>query len=193
MKIFISYSNKDELFNEQLINHLSTLQRKEVIDGWCDKQLLPGENWDEEIKKALHECDLILFLVSPDLLSSDYIYNTELKISLERYEKGEVKIVPIILRPCFWRESEFGRLQALPKGAKALTTWDNIDEGYLSITEGLVKIIEGKEPFSNNKDSPKKKKQEKLSNINIGVVKGNSVINNSKKSIKQTINFNTKE
>lgn len=190
MKLFISYSHEDEHLKDQLIKHLSSLRRENIIDSWNDKQLLPGEKWDEEIKNALYSCNLVLLLVSPDFLSSDYIQNTELKISFERYNNSEIKITPIILRPCHWKDSPIGELIALPRDAKPITTWNNIDEGFLSAIQGLLRIIKSKEPFS-NKDVPKKK-NEKLSNINIGSIKGNAVFNNAKK-IKQTINFDTKK
>jgi len=83
-----------------------------------------------------------LFLISSDFLASDYIHNTEIKIALERYEKGVVQLIPVIVRPCDWKDTEFGKLQALPKDAKALSSWENLDEGMLNVVQGIKKIIE---------------------------------------------------
>jgi len=100
MKIFISYAHQDEKYKNELLKHLSNLQRKGIIEGWHDRLITPGKNWDESIKSALYECEVILFLISSDFLASDYIYDTEIKIALERYEKGQVQLIPVIVRPC---------------------------------------------------------------------------------------------
>ena len=42
MKIFISYSHKDEAALEQLHTHLAPLRREELIDAWFDREILPG-------------------------------------------------------------------------------------------------------------------------------------------------------
>lgn len=146
MKIFISYAHEDEKYKKELLKHLSNLQRKGVIDGWHDGLILPSEQWDTKIKEALHNSEVILFLISSDFLASDYIHNTEIKVAFERYEKGAVKIIPVILRPCLWSETKLSKFQALPKGAKALSTWDNLDEGLLDVVQGIAKIIEANPP-----------------------------------------------
>jgi len=142
MKIFISYAHKDEFYKNELLKHLSNLQRKGIIDGWHDRLIKPGEKWNESIKCALYECQVIVCLISADFLASEYIHNTEIKIALERYAKGEVLIIPVIVRPCNWDDSDLGKFQALPKDAKALSTWENMDEGLLSVAQGVKKIIE---------------------------------------------------
>jgi len=166
MKIFISYSHKDDNYKVELLKQLSNLQRDGIIDGWHDRKILPGEKWDDSIKKALYECEVVLFLISADFMASDYINNTEIKISLERYIKREIQIVPIILRPCLWNETEFGQFQALPKDAKPLSTWKNIDEGLLDITKAIINIINTNDKIKKEekqipKEEVKKKSKEK--------------------------------
>lgn len=39
----------------------------------------PGEEWDNEIKRALAASDIIFLLLSPDFLATDYICNREWK------------------------------------------------------------------------------------------------------------------
>ncbi len=42
---------------------------------------------------------------------------------MERHEVGEARVTPIILRPVDWQSAPFGKLQALPKNARPVTTW----------------------------------------------------------------------
>ncbi len=183
MKIFISYSRKDKLYKNELLKQLSSLQRDKIIDGWHDSKLLPGDKWDEGIKKALYECDIVLFLVSADLMASEYINNTEIKISRERYENKEIKIIPVITRPCAW-ESTFGEFQALPKNAKPLSTWKNIDEGLLDITKGIIRIVDeikNDETIKENNNSSSEPESPIKSGMNI---------NNAGAKIGKQININ---
>lgn len=151
VKIFISYAHKDEFYKDELLKQLKHLERNGIINGWHDRLIQPGEEWDDIIKKELYECELILFLISADFLSSDYIYDTEIRIAFERYERKEVKIVPVILRPCLWQDTEFSKFQELPKNGKFLSTWGNLDEGLLNVAKAISKIIKGETPIEPNK------------------------------------------
>ncbi|MDQ3959532.1 MAG: toll/interleukin-1 receptor domain-containing protein [Pseudomonadota bacterium] len=86
--------------------------------------------------------DLILLLVSADFVASDYCYEIEMRAALKRHEKGEAKVVPIILRACQWRHTLFGKLQALPKDGKPVTSWPNRDEAWTDVAEGIKKTVE---------------------------------------------------
>src|SRR2546423_11122861 len=46
------------------------------------------------------------------------------------------------MRPVDWKGTPFVNLQALPIDAKAITTWSNQDEAFLSVAEGIRKVIE---------------------------------------------------
>jgi hypothetical protein len=48
------------------------------LSVWWDDRILIGQLWDEEIRRALSEADFGLVLVSPALLSRDYIRRVEI-------------------------------------------------------------------------------------------------------------------
>ena len=112
VKIFISYSHKDELHKDSLEDHLSTLKTNGQIDTWNDRKLVPGENWANEISDNLKEAEIILFLMS------------------------------VIVRPSDWTHSPFGTFQALPKDALPVTKWDDQDEAWLNVIQGIRKSID---------------------------------------------------
>jgi hypothetical protein len=80
--------------------------------------------------------------VSADFVASDYCYQIEMQTALEREAKGEAKVVPVILRACAWSDAPFGKLQALPKDAKPVTSWPNHDEAWNDVAQGIKKVAD---------------------------------------------------
>jgi DNA-directed RNA polymerase specialized sigma24 family protein len=142
VEVFYSYSRKDEKLRMRLEAHLEILRRQGYINAWHDRQITAGDDWAREVDTHLNSAQLILLLVSPDFIASDYCYDVEMKKALERHETGEAKVVPIILRPCKWKGTPFGKLQALPKSGRPVTRWANQDEAFLDIAEGIQKVVE---------------------------------------------------
>ena len=142
LKVFISYSNRDKAYLQKLKTFLTPLMIEKNLILWYDNTLIPGEEWDKKIKYELMTADIILFLVSPDLLATEYIWKTEMKEALDRHEKGEARMVPVILRPCLWESSPLARYNVIPEKGKPLSTYSNQDKGWKIITEEIEKTIE---------------------------------------------------
>ena len=140
-KLFFSYSKSDRTYLEQFQRHLTVLQKHEKIEVWDDHQVLPGEEWDEEIKQELAAADIILLLVSVDFLSTDYIWREEITKAMERHEQGEARVIPIILRPCDWSDMPFRKLNGLPTKGKPVSTYTDPDEAWLEVVKGIKKVI----------------------------------------------------
>jgi hypothetical protein len=141
LKVFVSYSHKDERYRERLEISLAQLRRDKVISTWHDKKILPGKEWDREIDENLNSANLVLLLVSPDFLASDFAYSREMEQALERHESGSAIVVPIILRPCDWRNSRLEPLQALPSRGRAISSWPNRDAAWLDVVQELRRLI----------------------------------------------------
>ncbi len=141
VKLFISYAHKDEDFKDELRAHLSGLKQKGLIKEWDDRAILPGQVWDDEIKQNLNEADIILFLVSSAFMASGYINDVELKRAIARHKKGEVLIIPIVVRACDLSSLAISKFQALPKNAKPISSWDDPDEAYVDVVQQLKRVI----------------------------------------------------
>ncbi len=137
VKLFISYSHKDEALWNELATHLNILKRQGTIAIWYDRKIGAGTEWANQIDDNLREADIILLLISSYFIASDYCYDIELELAMKRHEAGEALVVPIILRPVDWSGAPFGKLQAFPKDAKAITTWDNQHEAFVNVTKGI--------------------------------------------------------
>ena len=119
IKIFYCYAREDEELRNELEKHLKPLKRSGLISEWHDRQIKAGTDWECEIETHLNTASIILLLVSPDFIYSEYCYSKEMKRALERHVSGEAQVIPIILRPVHWEETPIGRLQALPTDGEA--------------------------------------------------------------------------
>jgi len=97
--VFYSYAHEDESLRDELAKHLRLLEREGFIKEWHDRRITPGDEWKNQIDHYLETAELILLLVSPDFINSDYCYDIEMQRAMERHEEGAARIVPIILRP----------------------------------------------------------------------------------------------
>ncbi len=125
--IFYSYSHNDEALKEQLDTRLALLRRRGLVSTWHDRRILPGQDWNKVIDTHLDEADIVIFLVSADFIASDYCYG-----------KG----IPVIVRAVDWGDTMFGKLQALPKDARPVTSWNNQDEAWMDVEKGVKKAID---------------------------------------------------
>ncbi len=107
VSLFYSYSHADEPIRREIEKHLATLKRLGLIHSWHDRQIGPGDEWKKEIDRELERADIILLLLSPDFVASDYCYEVEAKRALERHNQDQATVIPIVLRPVDLRVSRF--------------------------------------------------------------------------------------
>jgi TIR domain len=148
VKILFCYAHEDEAYVDKLKAQLITWQRKGLIEVWYNQDITPGEVWKTEIKKQLEIANIILLLVSPDFMKSDYCYTVEMQQALERHKRREAIVIPVILRSIDWKETPLGELQALPKDGKPILrksgdAEDNayLDNAFFNVAEGVRKAI----------------------------------------------------
>jgi len=151
VEVFYSYAHEDEALRDKLISHLASLRHDGLIQEWYDRKITPGQNWAGEIDQHLNSADLILLLVSADFINSSYSYEIEVKQAMERHNAKEACVIPIILRPCDWTETPFGKLQALPKDAKPITECLNHDTAFKEISLNLREVIKTNFPLAPDK------------------------------------------
>lgn len=145
IEIFFCYAREDEALLNQLKIHLKPLQRQGIIEMWYDRDISAGAEWEHEIDRHLSTSKIILLLISPDFMNSDYCYGVEMRRAMERHEGGEACVIPIILRHVYWQVEPLSKLQVLPTDAKPVTDpfWHNLDIAFYNITEGIRKVAEG--------------------------------------------------
>jgi TIR domain len=139
--LFFSYSHADERLRDQLETHLSGLRRQGIISSWHDRRIIAGTELDKTIDNHIDTADLILLLISPDFIASDYCYEKEMNRALERHHTGQARVIPVILRPCDWHSLPFGALLATPRDSRPITMWPNIDEAFLDVVTAIKNAL----------------------------------------------------
>src|SRR6266566_2694160 len=144
VEIFCCYARKDHSLLNELRIHLIPMIRQGLITLWADTDIDAGLEWEKEIEKHLETAQIILLLISPEFIASDYCYSIEMKRAMERHECGEARVIPIILRHTSWQLAPFGKLQPLPTGAKPVisSSWRNKNVAFHDVAEGVRKTVE---------------------------------------------------
>lgn len=144
--LFISYSHNDTELRKAMEIHLGALRRLGKVISWSDGQLEPGKDWNEAILRNLRSADIVLLLVSPDSLDSDYIWKVEIAEAMKRQEQGKCRVIPVLLRPCDWKEMAFSKLEVAPKDPrnarpKPISLWQDRDEAFSIVVQGIKKAL----------------------------------------------------
>lgn len=141
--VFFSYSHEDEELRNRLEKHLALLKRQGLVQAWHDRRILAGSELDGAISDNLESADIVLLLVSADFIASEYCYSKEMHRAMERHQSGAAVVVPVILKPCDWHSAPFGKLLAIPRDGKAVTSWANVEEALADTAGSIRKIVEG--------------------------------------------------
>ncbi|TMD57830.1 MAG: TIR domain-containing protein [Chloroflexi bacterium] len=143
-EVYYSYapSERDEKLRLELERHLMSFVHNGLIAGWHRGEILAGKVTASESLAHLQRAQLILLLVSPDFLSSHETYHFEMKLALERHARGEAYVIPILLRPVFYKNTPFAHLQMLPDNHLPITSWKHQDEAFENVANGLDRVLQ---------------------------------------------------
>ncbi len=143
VSLFCGYAHEDTSLFNLLNKYLAVLRSQEYITLWHDGEIPPGAEWESAIAHHLDQADIILLLISPSFMHSEYCRGEEMRRAIERHKTGEVHVIPILLRPTpAWKTTALGSLQALPTHGKPVTTWRIRDEAFANIAEGITHVIQ---------------------------------------------------
>lgn len=169
LSLFFSYAHEDEDFRDQLEIHLASLKRQGIISTWHDRRILVGQDFSGQISEHLEKDGIILLLVSPYFIASDYCYNNEMKRAMERHEEGAAIVIPVIIHPCDWHDLPFGKLLACPKDGKPISKYANIHDAFLEVTHAIKdaasKLLSNKETEKIESQASDKKKIEIINTL----------------------------
>ena len=141
IEVFFSYHPKDSDLRDELAKHLKPMKRDGLISDWYAGNTEAGAKEKEEAKAHLDTARIILMLVSPDFLASDYHYDVEMKRALERHEADEVRVIPIILKPTEgWDKTDFKGLLSLPRDGRPVSKWPDKDDAFAKIA-GEIRTV----------------------------------------------------
>lgn len=143
VEVFISYVRADEALRSELAKHLKPMKREGLITEWYADNIDAGLEQKKEAKAHLDTAKIILLLVSPDFLDSDYHYDFEMARALERHTANTARVIPIILRHTEgWEKTEFYKVQGLPREGRPVKQWPDRDEAFAKIAKEIRIVAE---------------------------------------------------
>ncbi|HRQ22787.1 MAG TPA: toll/interleukin-1 receptor domain-containing protein [Anaerolineales bacterium] len=104
LKVFLCHADVDNKAVRALYDRLV----KDGVDAWLDKEnILPGQAWDYEIRKAVREADAVLVCLSKQFNQAGY-RQKEVRLALDptmEKPEGDIFIIPARLEECETLES----------------------------------------------------------------------------------------
>ena len=138
-KVFVWYSHRDVAFYDDLSVHLNILMRKKIIDVFQEARINAGEKWKSYIDQNFFEAEIIILLVSPDFLTSEFDLKGE-KFSqlIERQKEHKTSVIPIIVRNCIWQQTPIAEFQVIPRDGKPLSNAKNLDRAWIEVSTTVM-------------------------------------------------------
>ena len=142
--VFISYSHRDEIWKDRLLTQLGVLQQQSILALWHDRRIGAGADWYQEICQAMEAADVAVLLISADFLTSPFILQEEVARLMTRRQQEGLPIVPILVRPCPWKQVPWlARMQLRPIDARPLAAGNDyqIETELTAIAEEIAALI----------------------------------------------------
>ncbi|MBX7240600.1 MAG: CHAT domain-containing protein [Bacteroidia bacterium] len=139
--IFVIHAQEDKAFHDSLYMQMKPMERKGLI-GWNSADTLTFDSAvDDQYQLLMENADIILLLVSPFFMSSDFIFGSPLEVALQKHQSKECLLIPVIVLPVNYKTSSFGGLQVLPKNGVPVGKPDNHD-ALFEIQDAIKGLVE---------------------------------------------------
>lgn len=141
-RVFVSYAREDEPHRRRLVVHLAPVVRDGLIDVWSDQAVVAGADWERDIQHRLATADIVILLVTPDFVASEYCFERELPEVLRRHEEEGLCVLPVLVKSVDLVNLPIGRFQGLPTDLRPITAWWDADEAWLQVALGVRKAAQ---------------------------------------------------
>jgi TIR domain-containing protein len=100
LRVFLLHARSDQEEVRRLYNYLV----KTGVNVWLDQEkILPGQDWEYKIHKAIQSSDIVVVCLSKQFNKQGGYRHEELRIALEKAKsisEGEIFIIPARLEMC---------------------------------------------------------------------------------------------
>jgi hypothetical protein len=95
--IFVSYSHIDQVYLPIIKGAFKTLNKTHEIEYFDDTVIGGGTEWEPKIINALENTTIAVLLMSAGFLNSNYITTREIPVIADRYKRGMLNIIPVLI------------------------------------------------------------------------------------------------
>jgi hypothetical protein len=117
------------------------LKIKGLVDFWHDRDICAGDDWHRVIDERLKRCNVVLLLISPDFLASEYCMSCELDHVRARLLRNEIIAIQVLLRPIPQNAIPIPKLQCTPSREAPVSKWEDTEDAFARIAEDIEKKI----------------------------------------------------
>lgn len=143
IRCLLVYVREDERMARALKKHLAPMEREKMLAVWDTSMVRAGSDFRAETRTRVDQAQLLLVLVSADLLASDDIDRHIIQPALRRM-RGGLRVVPIVARACDYWGSSLRSLEPLPPNGEAITSFRSADEAFYEIVSALRELLADK-------------------------------------------------
>ncbi|WP_019062650.1 toll/interleukin-1 receptor domain-containing protein [Streptomyces prunicolor] len=142
-RVVLSYARLDEAHRQTFRKHVADLERSGV-HVFDDRDIPTGVDWEPVLFDEMERADIIVLLLTPNFVASEFCMDSELPIAERRWKAGECRLFPVNVAPFdVAKDSFLGRLQRTPSD-KSLTEYRTAaPKQWREVARQLRKLVEG--------------------------------------------------
>jgi hypothetical protein len=133
MKVFISYPSRFRDLVERLRLALVAEGHQPFVDR---AELAPGQPFDAELREAIDDCDLFVFLVSPESVAAGSYALAELALAQQRWSHPRGRVLPVKLTAT--------PIESVPPYLKAVTMYEPQGDPVPGIVAAIARLAPGR-------------------------------------------------
>ncbi|WP_051772912.1 TIR domain-containing protein [Saccharothrix sp. NRRL B-16314] len=138
-ELVLVHAARDGRFAEELAESLAGLVgRRGPLSRISNRSVSANDiDLQTEVYGFVRDADVVVLVVSRNLLATQYGSSRELRVVMDRHEREATVVLPVVYRATSWEDQPFGSLAPLPTGGRPVAEWESQDEALLSVVEGV--------------------------------------------------------
>lgn len=141
-RTFIYHDTADQEPATKLRDYFKPLEQAQLLKLVLAGDVPAGADRLDWIREEIRQADIVLLVVTANLLASDLVYGDLARWIFDRRQAGKCVVTPVIFSKCRWDLTLFGKLEALPaKGAAIKSAYPSEDDGLYDVSEGVEQLL----------------------------------------------------
>ncbi len=146
LKVFIVADLRDTEYKNALQSQLAILERNNKISISDTIEIEVGKDRYKVITQKIKESDIVVLLLTSNLLSSSDINEKILSKVYEQYKTKDIHVCPVLVKACLWEETNYKDTQMTPQhpeqGIIPITQWKDIEDAWARVSRDIRQIVE---------------------------------------------------
>jgi hypothetical protein len=141
-QVFVYHDEEDTKFAIEFRDFFKAMvKRGKLLISDCTE--VTGEK--EWLKNKVDKAEIVVLLVTSNLLKRDFFYDDFTPVVLEKRNKGTCVVVPVIFSKSLFKDTKFGKLAPIPSKGMPIDKYPTPEDGFLDVAEQLEFLLENYE------------------------------------------------